>query len=163
MNRRNFLNTVVLGVGGLISLPMLSIGKSIPLYNEFDWLSYPCGLLFRIEKSDKKHSMVSIPVTVKTYRTKIFSNIDIDYTKEIINEEVPFDILGTKLTRSQVYYTNEILLRYAKEQGFTHLYGFFKIDYLEPTTYKPYLCYCVRGVKMPDWKTVNGKLQIVNV
>lgn len=163
MNRRNFLNTVALGVGGLISLPILSIGKSIPLYNEFDWLPYPCGLLFRIENHNGNHSFQSIPVTAKTYRTKIVSDIDIDYTKEIINKEVPFDILGTKETRSQLFYTNEILLKCAKEEGFTHLYCFGRANFLNPKTYKPFTGYFIRGVKMPDWKTINGKLQVVSV
>lgn len=165
MNRRNFLNTITIGTASIISLPMLSIGKSIPLYNEFDWLTYPSGVLFRIEESDKKYSMARIVVYVKTHKTEIFSDINTDYTKEVINEQVSYDILGTKLTRSQVYYTNKILLKYAKKQGFTHLYGFFRNEcpIVNPVTNKPYFCYYIRGLKMPDWKTVNGKLQIVNV
>lgn len=165
MNRRNFLNTVALGIGGVISLTVVSIGNTIPLYNEFDWLPYPCGLLFRMENHNDKHSIQSLPITVKTYKTKIISDIDVDYTKETITKRISNNITGTEKMRSQLFYTNEILLKYAKEQGFTHLYGFFRneIPSLDPVTDKPYMCYYVRGLKMPDWKTINGKLQIVNV
>lgn len=165
MNRRNFIETVGLGIGGLIALPMSSIGNPIPLYKEFDWLPTPSSLLFRIENHNGNHSVVSKPIVARTYKTKIISDIDVDYTKETITKKVLYNFLGREITYSQLVYTNENLLKYVKKQGFTHIYAFCRFEYpvINPVTNKPYMCYFIRGLRMPDWKTQNGKLQIVNV
>lgn len=174
MNKRDFIKNIGLGV---IAAPLLSPAaslfkneveldtSSIPLYKEFDWLSFPSGLLFRTENHNGVHYMNSIPFSVGTYRTKIISDVEVDYTKEAITKEVIYDICGRKTKYSQLVYINEKLLEYAKEQGFTHLYTFHRLECptIDPVTDKPFVCYFLRGLKMPDWKTVNGKLQIVDV
>jgi hypothetical protein len=164
MNRRNFIKTVGVGIGGLTSLPTLSVEKSIPLYKEFDWLSTPSGLLYRIENHNGKKFINDIPFCVKTQRIKLVSDVNVDYTKEIIVDgKGSYDIFKAKEERLQIYYTNEFLLRCAKEQGYTHLYEFCRVVFYDVVTLESHSAYFVRGVKLPDWKTVDGKLQVVNV
>lgn len=165
MNRRNFIETLGLGIGGLIVLPMLSIGNPVPLYKEFDWLPFPANLLYRIENHNGIHSLGVKSIAARTYKAKIISDIDVDYTKETITKKIIDEYLGRDIVYPQLVYTNEILLKYAKEQRFTHIYTFFRFEHpvINPVTDKPYMCYYIRGLKMPDWKTQNGELQIVNV
>ena len=120
-----------------------------------------------------------MPVIAKTWKLKITSDFDIDLTQQKFTDEVSFDYIvdkfGNHIKRQRVwsggchpqtYYTNELLLNEAKRTGITHLYSF------EQTTLQPrvmwtggykYVTYFVRGVKRPDWKTVDGKLQVVEV
>lgn len=178
MNRLDFIKTMSVGIGGLITLPAIGF-STLPLYKEFDWLPSTASLIFRIEQTNEGiRSITSMPVCAMTYKTKIRSFGDIDYTKQTTTENINYDHLVSRIgqyniagqrrevsNHSQTYYTNEILLKYAKEQGFTHLYGFFRAStpIICPVTNKPFFTYFVRGVKKPDWKTINGKLQIVNV
>lgn len=153
MNRRQFLTSTALGLGAVTLAPTIALASNeVPLYKQFDWFSRPASLIFRIESYQGKHSLVSTPIIARTQRLMIASRPDIDLTQQTVvgRQSGEFD-------HPQTYYTNEFLLNEAKRMGFTHIYSF--VSYIEPDR----CWYVVRGVKKPDWKTVDGKLQVVEV
>lgn len=179
MNRRNFFKTATLGLGAAMLAPTIALGVTddVPLYKQFDWMTHPAGMLFRIEDCDGKRSAVCTPVVIKTWKLKVTFDVDIDLTQQKFTDEVSFDYMvdkfGNHIKRQRVssggchpqtYYTNELLLNEAKRTGITHLYSFVKnpCPIIDPYGRK-YVCYFVRGVKRPDWKTMDGKLQVVEV
>ena len=179
MNRRNFFKTATLGLGAAMLAPTIALGVTaeVPLYKQFDWISHPSSVMFRINSHQGKSSFVCTPVIAKTWKLKVTSDVDIDLTQQKFTDEVSFDYMvdkfGNEIKRQRVssggchpqtYYTNELLLNEAKRIGITHLYSFDqdRCPIIDPYGRK-YVCYCGRGVKRPDWKTVNGKLQVVEV
>jgi len=187
MNRRNFFKTTTLGLGATMLAPTIALGVTaeVPLYKQFDWLTHPASLLFRIEDCDGKQTAVCTPVVIKTWLLKITSHHDIDLTQQTFTEKTSSrsgrfvfprrnrvsDVIGVDDQQDfeakkhlQTYYTNELLLNEAKRTGITHLYSFVKspCPIINPYGSK-YVTYSVRGVKRPDWKTVDGKLQVVEV
>ena len=56
------------------------------------------------------------------------------------------------------------MLNEAKRTGITHVYEFVKhpASIIDPYG-REYVTYFVRGVKRQDWKTVDDKLQVVEV
>lgn len=180
MNRRNFFKTTSLGLGAAMLAPTIALGVTddVPLYKQFDWISHPASvMLFRINSHQGKLSLVCMPVIAKTRKLKVTSDVDIDLTQQKFTDEVSFDYMvdkfGNEIKRQRVssdgchpqtYYTNELLLNEAKRTGITHVYEFVKnpAPIIDPYG-REYVCYFVRGAVMPDWKTVNDKLQIVEV
>lgn len=179
MNRRNFFKTTTLGLGAAMLAPTIALGVTddVPLYKQFDWISHPASVMFRINSHQGKLSLVCMPVIAKTWKLKVTSDVDIDLTQQKFTDEVSFDYMvdkfGNQIKRQRVssggchpqtYYTNELLLNEAKRIGITHLYCFEqdRWPYYGEGGYK-YVTYFVRGVKRPDWKTVNDKLQVVEV
>jgi len=187
MNRRNFFKTTTLGLGAAMLAPTIALGVTaeVPLYKQFDWISHPASVMFRINSHQGKLSLVCMPVSchtwqptviAKTWKLKITSGFDIDLTQQKFTDEVSFDYMvdkfGNHIKRQRVssggchpqtYYTNELLLNEAKRIGITHVYEFGKSTTVVDPYGKEYVCYFVRGVKRPDWKTVDGKLQVVEV
>jgi hypothetical protein len=152
MNRRSFFKVSAGSIAAIATIPTsISLLTEEPLYKQFDWLNWPSCILFRVEKSNGELSVKSIPVVVKTQKTKLTSKIDVDYTLETHRE------------KNKVYYTNPLLLKAAAELGFTHLYCFVKSPPVVHPDGHLYVCYGVRGVKMPGWKTENGELKVVDV
>ena len=179
MNRRNFFKTTTLGLGAAMLAPTIALGVTddVPLYKQFDWISHPASVMFRINSHQGKLSLVCMPVIAKTWKLKVTSDVDIDLTQQKFTDEVSFDYMvdkfGDHIKRQRVgfgrchpqtYYTNELLLNEAKRTGITHVYEFVKhpASIIDPYGHE-YVCYFVRGVKRPDWKTVNDKLQVVEV
>jgi hypothetical protein len=178
MNRRNFFKTTTLGLGVAMLAPTIALGVTaeVPLYKQFDWLTHPASLMFRINSHQGKLSLVCMPVIAKTWKLKVISDVDVDLTQQKFTDEVSFDYMvdkfGNHIKRQRVssggchpqtYYTNELLLNEAKKTGITHLYGFVRSTSIIDPYGRKYVCYGVRGVKRPDWKTVDGKLQVVEV
>jgi len=187
MNRRNFFKTTTLGLGVTMLAPTIALGVTaeVPLYKQFDWLTHPASMLFRIEDCDGKRTAVCKPVVIKTWKLKITSHHDIDLTQQTFTKNTASvsgrfvyprpnrvsDVIGVQDRQDfesdqhpQTYYTNELLLNEAKRTGITHLYSFVKTPYPITDPYgSKYVTYSVRGVKRPDWKTVDGKLQVVEV
>lgn len=168
MNRRDFLKTTSIGIAATALTPAIAFASSeIPLYKQFDWIDMPTCLLYRINSYDDGHNEYAyVPVVVKTCKLKLTSDLNIDYTQEQIKENVIATGFKNECLYSytQSYYTNELLLNEAKKLELTHIYYFGRTPVvIDPITNKPYVGYIVRGVKMPEYKTVNGKLQIVKV
>ena len=171
MNRRNFFKTTALGVGATVLAPTITLGATteLPLYKQFDWLPSPVSLLYRLneitETEDRYMEVEYMPVAVKTQKLRVVSDVNVDYTLEQVVEPAEYWILGGALNRSvkynQLYYTNPLLLNEAKKAGFTHLYMFASsIQFDKPLHYRNYF---VRGVKMPEWKSVDGKIPGIKI
>ena len=151
MNRRDFLKTTSIGIAATALTPTLTIASSeIPLYKQFDYIDKPLSPVFRINQypCGKKLELVSVKVVAQTCRLKIVTDENINLTHDKINN----------------YYTNELLLNEIKVNNFTHIYEIVvNNSIIDSITYKRLNWYYVRGVKMPEWKTINGKLQVVKV
>lgn len=172
MNRREFFKTTALWAGATTLAPTIALeANEVPLYKQFDWFSHPATLMFRIEVFQGKHSLVCQPVCVKTTRLMLVTEPDVDLTQQtiVVRQSGDYEIerFGQHITKErrkfdhpQTYYTNEILLNEAKRLGITHIYSF--ASYVDEGGHNK-RWYIVRGVKKPDWKTVNGKLQVVEV
>lgn len=168
MNRRDFLKTTSIGIAATALVPTIAIASNeIPLYKQFDWINMPTCLLYRINSYDDGHYEYGrVPVAVKTWKLKLHSDVNVDYTQETIKETIVATGFKNEILYSytQTCYTNELFLNETKNLGLTHIYCFGRtLEMIDPITYKPYVGYIVRGVKSPEWKTLNGKLQIVKV
>lgn len=167
----------MVGATLLQSVIDLNIYEHIPLYKQFDWVPCHASVIYRIESFHGHPSTVCIPIIVKSQKLPLRGDINTDYTTETIAGlvNVTYDInrFGDYITKErhhknyiQTYYTNEVLLNEAKKLGFTHIYRFMSSrqsiwqPYDEPL---PYRNYFVCGVKKPEYKTVNGKLQIIEI
>jgi len=170
MNRRSFLKTSILTAGALTCVPLnaiMDIPQCVPniSYIDFDWTNTPAFLGFRIERTSIpiiSLKVVSMPLLVKAQKLKIRTSPDVDLT----NERQTVTSCGYLQPSTIDVFTNEILLTEAKKLGFTHLYCFCssRVSIWQPYDKElPYRNYFVRGVKAPDWKLINGKLQVVNL
>lgn len=172
MNRREFFKTTALGVSAVTLAPTIALASNeVPLYKQFDWFSQPATLMFRIETYQDKRSLVCQPVYVRSTRLMLLTEPDVDLTQQTTVGRQSWDYeierFGQHITKArqkcdfdQTYYTNEILLNEAKRLGITHIHSF--VSYVDEGGHNK-RWYIVRGVKKPDWKTVNGKLQVVEV
>lgn len=150
MNRRDFLKTTSMGIVATALTPTIAIASNeIPLYKQFDYINKPVSAVFRINQypCGKKFELVSVKVVARACRLKIVTDANIDLTQDKIDN----------------YYTNELLLKEIKQNDFTHIYEIVVNNIIDPITYKRLNWYYVRGVKMPEYKTINGKLQVVKV
>lgn len=168
MNRRDFLKTTSIGIAATALTPTIAIASSeIPLYKQFDWINMPACLLCRINSyDDGRHEYGYTAAVVKSWKLKLRSDIDVNYTQEQIKEKITATGFKNKTLYSytQTYYTNELLLTEAKNLGLTHIYYFGRTTYIiDPVTFKQVAGYYVRGVTMPEYKTINGNLQVVKV
>ena len=129
----------------------------LPLHSCFDWVTGPYFIAYRIEATDvtapPQISQSSFQVISK--KLSITSDINEDLSKEVTTISIGDQMRSVN--------TNERLLTECLELGFTHIYEIISTvytDFIEPPN--PYkLIYYVRGVKKPDWQTINGELQTV--
>jgi len=164
MNRRNFFKTTALGIGAIVLTPTITLGATteLPLYKQFDWLPGPVSLLHRINEYECGHKeLESIAVAAKTYKFKLTSDVNVDYTQEYFVGNNDKGISDLKY--NQRYYTNALLLNEAKKFGFTHIYCFVRTPPIVYPDGKEFVGYCVRGVKMPEWKSVDCKIPGIKI
>lgn len=176
MNRRDFFKTSAVATATLCATSVLGItaaAKPKISWKDFDWMPYPAALAFRIEVKNGRETIVSTPYVCKTLKTKLVVSAAEaereDWTQETLlvdrNIGLPKAWHQEDKDRCQTVYTNETLLLEAKQLGFTHLYMFLRFGPIyDLETCKPsWYGYGIRGAKLPEWKTQNGKLQVVNV
>lgn len=167
MNRRDFFKTSALGIAVAAITPTLSLAADeVPMYKQFDYFDSPTATLWRVNNYRGNLSVVTTTAIAKTWKLKLKSDIIVDHTEETIREsrmmEYGHGIKPFKYTRS--YNTNELLLNEAKALDITHIYCFFRGPALcDPVTGKLFVSYFVRGARMPEWKLINNKLQVVKV
>ena len=167
MNRRDFFKTSALGVAVAAITPTLSLAADeVPMYKQFDYFDSPTATLWRVNNYRGNLSVVTTTAIAKSWKLKLKSDIIVDHTEETIREsrmmEYGHGIKPFKCTRS--YYTNELLLKEAKALDITHIYCFFRSPPIfDLISGKVFVSYFVRGARMPEWKMVNGKLQVVDV
>jgi hypothetical protein len=159
MNKRTFLKTATLGaaiaVSSIPSIVNLTLDskESIPLYQQFDWVSKPLFKAVRFNKiNDKTFEIILSPEqTVKTTRlVNIKSDPSVNLTEEKINLNDPYFISSHWFEVNEVC-SNETLLREVQKLGITHIYRFETIVSLDNTRH-----YFVRGAKLPEYKSENN-------